>query len=114
MDWALYLRFILALLFVLGLIGGLAYAIRRLGLVNRFMGTPTGAARRLRVLESLALDARRRLVLVQHDEAEHLILIGGGNDVLVERGASDQGTNSERSASRDAAAIPSKQSERVG
>ena len=87
MDWALYLRFIFALLFVLGLIGGLAFAIRRLGLFDRFMGSPAGAGRRLRVLESLALDARRRLVLVQHDDAEHLILIGGGNDVLVESGA---------------------------
>ncbi len=114
MDWALYLRFVLALLFVLGLIGGLAYAIRRLGLFDRFMGSPAGAARRLRVLESLALDARRRLVLVQHDEAEHLILIGGGNDLLVDSGAPVPDLKSDRHRSQDEAVGPSKLSERVG
>ncbi|MDJ0951854.1 MAG: flagellar biosynthetic protein FliO [Alphaproteobacteria bacterium] len=114
MDWALYLRFVLALLFVLGLIGGLAYGIRRLGLFDRFMGSPAGAARRLRVLESLALDARRRLVLVQHDEAEHLILIGGGNDLLVESGTAVQDLKSDRRPPHGTAVEPCKPSERVG
>jgi hypothetical protein len=32
----------------------------------------------------LPLDNRRRLLLIQKDGAEHLLLVGGGNDLLVE------------------------------
>lgn len=39
---------------------------------------------RLAVLDAAAVDARRRLVLVRRDDVEHLILIGGPTDVVVE------------------------------
>ena len=41
---------------------------------------------RLQVLDAAAVDARRRLVLVRRDNIEHLILIGGPTDVVVESG----------------------------
>ncbi len=41
---------------------------------------------RLAVLDATAVDPRRRLVLVRRDDVEHLILIGGPSDVVVESG----------------------------
>ncbi|MFC7474034.1 flagellar biosynthetic protein FliO [Dankookia sp. GCM10030260] len=41
------------------------------------------AGRRLAIAEVMALDARRRLVLVRCDGRELLLLTGGGQDALV-------------------------------
>lgn len=40
---------------------------------------------RLGILEASAVDAKRRLVLVRRDNVEHLILIGGPSDIVVEQ-----------------------------
>ena len=40
---------------------------------------------RLAVMDAAAVDSHRRLVLVRRDDVEHLILIGGPTDVVVER-----------------------------
>jgi len=39
---------------------------------------------RLAVLDAAAIDTRRRLVLVRRDDVEHLIMIGGPTDIVVE------------------------------
>jgi hypothetical protein len=39
---------------------------------------------RLAVLDAAAIDTRRRLVLVRRDDVEHLIMIGGPIDVVIE------------------------------
>jgi hypothetical protein len=39
---------------------------------------------RLQVLDAAAVDARRRLVLVRRDGVEHLIMIGGPTDIVIE------------------------------
>ncbi len=39
---------------------------------------------RLAVLDAAAVDTRRRLVLVRRDDVEHLIMIGGPTDVVIE------------------------------
>jgi hypothetical protein len=41
---------------------------------------------RLQVLDAAAVDARRRLVLVRRDGVEHLIMIGGPTDIVIESG----------------------------
>ncbi len=41
---------------------------------------------RLQVLDAAAVDTRRRLVLVRRDNVEHLIMIGGPTDIVVESG----------------------------
>ncbi len=85
MDLDVYFKFVLALVFVLGLIGALAWAARRFGLGGKL--TPnTGRARRLAVVEVMPLDARRKLVLLRRDAAEHLVLLGAGQDLLLEAG----------------------------
>lgn len=40
---------------------------------------------RLAVMDAAAVDSHRRLVLVRRDDVEHLILIGGPSDVVVEQ-----------------------------
>ena len=80
-----YLRFVLALVFVLGLIGVLAMIVRRYGPGSVTAGRRT-ANRRLWISEVLPLDGRRRLILVRRDNVEHLLLLSHGSDVVVESG----------------------------
>jgi flagellar protein FliO/FliZ len=82
MDSAQYLRFILSLLAVLGLIFAALWVVRRR--LPGMMAARTGAGRRLGVVESLTLDVKHRLVLVRRDDREHLLVLGGGNPVVVE------------------------------
>lgn len=78
-----YYRFVLALLFVLGLIGLLAWLARRFRFDGSMLAT-TG--RRLAVSEMLSIDARRKLVLVRRDGTEHLLVIGQDGTQLLESG----------------------------
>lgn len=86
MDAEVYIRFVVALIFVVGLILAVAWALRRFGPGALQAAGGTRRKRRLALVESLAIDARRRLVLVSRDGREHLLLIGGGTDVVVESG----------------------------
>jgi len=81
-----YLRFVLALVFVLGLIGAFGLLVRRYGPGAGLAVRPRGQDRRLAVTEVLTLDARRRLVLVRRDDVEHLLLLGQEGDRVVESG----------------------------
>lgn len=45
-----------------------------------------GRQPRLGVIDAYDVDSQRQLVLVRRDNVEHLILIGGPNDLLIERG----------------------------
>ena len=107
MDLDLYARFLLALVFVLALIGGLTWAARRFGLGGKLMPNRDGA-RRLEVVEVVTLDARRKLVLLRRDAVEHLVLLGSGNDLLVESGipAEDRVAAPARSATTTPRAEP--------
>jgi len=40
--------------------------------------------KRLGVVETASVDARRKLLLVRRDEVEHLVMIGGPVDMLIE------------------------------
>jgi flagellar protein FliO/FliZ len=78
------LTFILAFVAVLALIGAVAWAVRRFA-GNR-LGANTNRSRmpRLAVIDAAAVDGRRRLVLVRRDNVEHLLMIGGPTDIVVE------------------------------
>ena len=82
-DLEVYLRFLFVLLFVLALIGVLAWAARRFGVMGRLAPT-TGRSRRLSVVEVLPLDARHKLVLLRRDRVEHLVLMGPGDTLKIE------------------------------
>src|SRR5690606_34265868 len=45
-----------------------------------------GRNRRLSVIDSVAIDPKRQLLIVRRDNVEHLILTGGPQDVVVESG----------------------------
>jgi flagellar protein FliO/FliZ len=77
-----YFRVIFGLLTVIGLIGVAAIAARKAGLATFAPGV-TGK-RRLGVVETLSLDARRRLLIVKCDDREHLIILGAQNETLID------------------------------
>jgi hypothetical protein len=45
---------------------------------------------RLQVLDAAAIDARRRIVLIRRDDVEHLVMIGGPTDLVIEAGIGDE------------------------
>jgi len=55
-------------------------------LFNASGNVARGRNRRLAVVDSLALDPKRQLLIVRRDNVEHLILTGGPQDVVVETG----------------------------
>ena len=81
-DLSQILRLVAALALVLALMGGLAIALKKLGLA----GAPalSTGKRRLKLVESLPLDARRRLVLLQRDGKQHLVILGASGETLIE------------------------------
>ena len=85
MEFSDFLYALLALIFVLGLIGALALAARRFGLGYQ---TPSrkGKQRRLFIVEAIQVDTKRRLVLLRRDTTEHLVLLGAASELLVESG----------------------------
>jgi hypothetical protein len=42
--------------------------------------------KRLGVIETASVDARRKLLLLRRDDVEHLVMIGGPVDMLIETG----------------------------
>jgi flagellar protein FliO/FliZ len=82
-EMPLAVRFFVAFLIVLGLIGAIAWAVRRFG--SGRLGTSTrGRQPRLAVIDYASVDGRRRLILVRRDNVEHLLMIGGPSDIVVE------------------------------
>jgi hypothetical protein len=80
-------------------IGGVGVALVMLVLVLIFLkrrNSPLfikgGKSRepRLMVLDAAAVDPKRRLVLIRRDEVEHLIMIGGPTDIVIESGITDR------------------------
>ena len=82
-EMPLAVRFFLAFLIVLGLIGLTAWAVRRFG-TGRLGSNTRGRQPRLAVVDHASVDGRRRLILVRRDNVEHLVMIGGPTDLVVE------------------------------
>ena len=82
-DGATLGRLIAVLSLVVGLILLATWLVRRAGFGS---GVTRGTAktRRLSILEVRPIDAQRRLILVSRDGVEHLLLIGGSRDLVVE------------------------------
>ncbi|SFJ26537.1 hypothetical protein SAMN05216304_10656 [Bosea sp. OK403] len=95
-KWIIAFAVILALLALLGL-----FARQIKGGRLRMRGQGGGRARqpRLGVVDIHDLDRQRQLILIRRDNVEHLIMIGGVSDIVVE-------TNILRSGGRAATALP--------
>jgi len=83
MDLVSGLRFIMALVVVIGLIAALAWILRRYGAGRVTLGATKG---RLGVVEATHIDAKRRLVLIRRDGTEHLLLLSPSAETVVETG----------------------------
>ncbi len=74
----------------LALVAVLALAVLGLWLLKITMNSTStlgrGRNRRLGVVEQLQIDPRRQLLIVRRDDVEHVIMVGGGQDLVVETG----------------------------
>ena len=77
-PYMFYIAMALAVLVVLLLITALFRRLRG--------GTRGGRGTRLGINEFCEIDETRRLVLVRRDNVEHLVLIGGAQDLVIESG----------------------------
>lgn len=77
---------IAALLFVVALLVLTVWAFKAIFGQADAGGTKKGRERRLSVVETAQVDANRKLCLVRRDDVEHLLIIGGPVDLVVETG----------------------------
>lgn len=84
MEAASIIQMLLALAFVIGLIGLASLALRYFG-GERMLRSQMDKDRtsKLKVLDMLPLDPKRRLVLVQCGKDEHLLLLSHDKELLV-------------------------------
>jgi flagellar protein FliO/FliZ len=76
-------RIFFALIAVLGMIGLAAIAAKRFGLQNG--AAAFGRERRLALVETFAIDQRRRAAIIACDGREHLIILDQARVTVVER-----------------------------
>src|SRR5712671_6323425 len=77
-------QLIIGVAIVAGLVGGIGWLIHRFGIQH--LGTRIAARRQphLAVVDVAQVDGRRHLILIRRDNTEHLMMIGGPNDLLIE------------------------------
>jgi flagellar protein FliO/FliZ len=86
MDFNTLISGVATLLFVIALVALLVWAFKT------FFGKSSSSAflrpraKRLGVVETAAVDSKRKLYLIRRDDVEHLVIIGGPVDVVVEAG----------------------------
>jgi hypothetical protein len=76
-------NFVIAFVVVLLLIGAATWLVRRFG-ATRLDAAARSRQPRLAVVDAAAVDGRRKLVIIRRDNVEHLLMIGGPSDVVVE------------------------------
>jgi flagellar biogenesis protein FliO len=99
-------RFILAFIIVLVLIAVTAWLVRRFGSGALTSAGGRGRQPRLAVIDAASVDARRKLILVRRDNVEHLVMIGGPTDVVIEPNIVRAAAATREAPAARAAAIP--------
>ena len=84
-ELPLPVKLIVAFLIVLALIALATWVMRRMGGTALAATAARGRQPRLAVIDAAAVDGRRRLVLIRRDNVEHLVMIGGPSDVVIEQ-----------------------------
>jgi flagellar protein FliO/FliZ len=74
----------LAFLITLLITGGAIWAARYFKKVRTRRDNERGQRQRLSVIDAAAVNERRQLILIRRDNVEHLLLIGGPTDVVIE------------------------------
>lgn len=86
MEMSDYLKFVMALLFVIALLLLLAYGAKKIGLMARVtVNSAKTKGKRLDIIEILPVDARRKLMLIRRDDVEHLVMLGNERDMVIEQ-----------------------------
>jgi hypothetical protein len=83
-EYAMALLWTLAALILLAVVLMVVRLVRSLTF-GTFVAGGRNRKTRLAVMDATAVDSHRRLVLVRRDDVEHLLLIGGPTDVVVEQ-----------------------------
>jgi flagellar protein FliO/FliZ len=80
---AILVQFLIVLIGVLILVGA-AYWLFKWFAGNSFSPMGTRRNPRLAIIDALSIDRQRKLILIRRDNVEHLILVGGSVDLVVE------------------------------
>jgi flagellar protein FliO/FliZ len=72
------------LVFVVCLMVGFAYLIKRFGLSESSNFLNPHSPKSLKILEQLPVDTRRKLILVQAGKRNHLIMLGAQSETLID------------------------------
>jgi flagellar biogenesis protein FliO len=75
--------FLIAGFLVLALIGFFAWLVRLFRSERTEAASRRARQPRLAVIDAATVDGRRRLVIIRHDNVEHLLMIGGPTDIVV-------------------------------
>jgi flagellar biogenesis protein FliO len=78
-----WLRVMFAFSVVLVLMAGLGWVLKYVSARGFILPSKATRMRRMKIVESLAVDTKRRLVIVSCDSHEHLLLIGGQDDIVI-------------------------------
>lgn len=105
-ETPLAVRFFIAFIVVFALIGATAWLVRRFGTARLGGHAARGRQPRLAVIEAGAVDGRRKLVLVRRDNIEHLLMIGGPTDIVIEQNIVRAATAREATPARTDTAWP--------
>lgn len=61
-----------------------AWVLRKVTGVTRVEGNGRGRQPRLGIVDTFPIDRQRQLVIIRRDSVEHLLLVGGTSDILIE------------------------------
>ena len=103
MGFDTYIRFIMVLVLVIGMIDFIALMVRRFSVLNRIApgSSVNNGSSRLAVIESCPVDSKRRLVLVRRYQTENLLLLTGTvSGVVIERGENEPAGRGRRKKAR--------------
>ena len=77
------MRVILAFSVVLTLVAILGWFLKYIHTKGFSLTSCKNGQSRLRIMEALAIDSKRRAVILRCDEKEHLLLLGASEDLLI-------------------------------
>lgn len=83
MEYADFIRFILSLTLVIGLIWFSAFLFKKFGLDKKLRGARSLGGH-LEVADTLYLDARRKVVVVKHKTREYVLLLSGDSATCID------------------------------
>ena len=79
-----WLRLAFAFSVVAGLMAAMGFILKYIGTHGVAFRKQVGRARRLKIVETLPIDTKRRAVILNCDGREHLLLLSAERDIVIE------------------------------